>query len=321
LVAVVYLHKHLVTRGDLNMKNTIPDQLSQLFTLGEDMALGCHSHEVTLGLKQNNELSVRADLSALLTGENSFQAARTGKLNAVQAQAAADKEAIKLIVAVRNRLKTFLGSKPSQMWAEVGFPDNSLAVPDTMPKRQAMLLTMNTFLTAHPLYEADQVGVTADECETRRAALASARATVNACRGDVGTKRATRDAKRKQFHKRARGLVTELKQLMPGDDARWRNFGLNPPDAVGLPDVPENVTVTPGVPEHLFVNFEGVGDRFRVYVKIMGVDSDYVLKKTITDKESDLNTFTTGQVVRVRVSAVNDAGESLLSEPVEQTVP
>jgi hypothetical protein len=43
--------------------------------------------------------------------------------------------------------------------------------------------------------------------------------------------------------------------------------------------------------------------------------------KTTTETESDLNTFTSGQVVKLRVSAVNGAGESVLSDPVEQTVP
>ncbi len=34
-----------------------------------------------------------------------------------------------------------------------------------------------------------------------------------------------------------------------------------------------------------------------------------------------MNTMLSGQVVRIRISSVNDAGESPLSEPVEQTVP
>ena len=49
--------------------------------------------------------------------------------------------------------------------------------------------------------------------------------------------------------------------------------------------------------------------------------ADHVLVKTVVETEADLNSMTTGQVVRVRVSAVNDAGESLKREPVEQTVP
>jgi hypothetical protein len=45
----------------------------------------------------------------------------------------------------------------------------------------------------------------------------------------------------------------------------------------------------------------------------------HVLVKTTAETETDLNTFTPGQLVRV--SAANDAGESLLSDPVEHTVP
>ena len=127
----------------------------------------------------------------------------------------------------------------------------------------------------------------------------------------------------KKLRTRLRGLVTELEQLMPGDDARWRAFGFNPPDAVGLPGVPQNLVVTPGIAGHLSGTWDTapLGDRYRLYRKIMGVDSDYVLVKTVTETEADMNTFTTGQVVKVRVSAVNEAGESLLSEPVEQVVP
>jgi hypothetical protein len=54
---------------------------------------------------------------------------------------------------------------------------------------------------------------------------------------------------------------------------------------------------------------------------VVGVDNEFVLAAAVTDTESNLNTFTPGQIVRVRVTAVNDAGESLPSDTVEQTVP
>lgn len=41
----------------------------------------------------------------------------------------------------------------------------------------------------------------------------------------------------------------------------------------------------------------------------------------MTDPSANLNTFTPGTRVRVRVTAVNDNGESSPSETVEQTVP
>ena len=64
-----------------------------------------------------------------------------------------------------------------------------------------------------------------------------------------------------------------------------------------------------------------LGARYRVYRKIVGVDNDGVLAKTTTETESDLNTFTPGQTVRVRVAASNDAGDSLPGEMVGHMVP
>ena len=54
---------------------------------------------------------------------------------------------------------------------------------------------------------------------------------------------------------------------------------------------------------------------------VFRVDADFVLVKTVIETESDMNTFISGQFVRVRVTAVNDAGESLMSETVEVAVP
>jgi hypothetical protein len=121
-----------------------------------------------------------------------------------------------------------------------------------------------------------------------------------------------------------RGLNRELGQLLAGDDPRWNGFGLNMPDAVGLPEVPENLVVTGGGPGHLLARWDPspLGERYRIFRKIMGVDADFVLVKTTTETETDLNTFTSGQAVRVRVAAVNaDGAASLLCDSVEQTVP
>ena len=74
---------------------------------------------------------------------------------------------------------------------------------------------------------------------------------------------------------------------------------------------------------HLLATWESapLGERYRVYKKVVGVDNEFILAATVTDTESNLNTFTPGQLVRVRVTAVNDAGESLPSDTIEQTVP
>jgi hypothetical protein len=45
--------------------NRLPDQLNRLFALAEDMADGLHAHEAPVGIKQNTEAAVRADLAAV----------------------------------------------------------------------------------------------------------------------------------------------------------------------------------------------------------------------------------------------------------------
>lgn len=305
------------------MRNPISTQPGRLLTQGEDAADGCHAHEVNIGIKLNNELFVRAALALLLAREGAYQAARTGKLNAVAAQGTADDEAKGFITTLRDRMKKEHGTTWSQLWVDLGFTSNSLAVPRDMAGRQAMLLSNKAYLTAHPDFEVEDLDLTAVEAQARYDAISTARSAVNACTADVALQKALRDAALKAMRKCLRGLVTELKQLMPGDDGRWHAFGLNPPDAVGMPATPEGLSLMASAPGHLLAKWLGaaLAARYRLYRKIIGVDSDYVAVKTVTELEADVNTMTSGQVVRIRVSAVNEAGESPLSDAVEMTVP
>jgi hypothetical protein len=305
------------------MKNTLPQQLDRLFTLGEDMADGCNTYESAVGLLQNNEFNLRQDLNAARAAENNYQAVKTGKLTAVQTQKTADQNATAFIMLVRDVLKPHLGTTWSQMWSEAGFVSGTLKVPESISERLELVMSLKTYLTAHVPYQSSQVGVTPAIAATLYTALSDARATVNDCRAVLATKKGLRDTAVNTLRKRMRGLITELMQLLPGDDGRWNAFGLNRPDAVGIREVPDGLTLVGGGSGHLLANWDdaALAARYRVYKKVIGVDSDYILATTVTDSESNLNTFTPGQSVRVRVTAVNDAGESLPSDSVEQTVP
>ena len=48
--------------------NSLPQPLTALLTLGEDMADGLHTHEVAVGVKQNLETVLRAALAAAAIG-------------------------------------------------------------------------------------------------------------------------------------------------------------------------------------------------------------------------------------------------------------
>jgi hypothetical protein len=305
------------------MQNRLPDPLDRLFTQTEDAADGCHTYESAVGLVANNEFNIRQNLNAARAAENAYQAARTGKLTAVQAQKTADENARTFIVLVRDILKPHLGASWSQMWSEAGFVSGSLKVPSSVAERLELVMSLKTYLIAHTSYQSEDLEVTPEGAATIYTALSDARATVNDCRALIGTKKTARNTAVTALRKRMRGLIAELTQLLPGDDARWNAFGLNMPDAVGIPDVPEDLTVVGGGSGHLLATWDGaaLAERYRVFKKVIGVDSEYVLATTVTETESNLNTFTPGQIVRVRVVAVNDAGASLPSDSVEQTVP
>ena len=304
------------------MTNTLPTRIKRLFSKAEDWIKGCLLYEVALNILHNKASNITADRNTAKTKDDSYQAARGLKAAAVANHQTQIENARTLVTICREVLKVHLGKKWSLAWAEVGFT-TSLAVPETSDDLLPLLESIKTYFAAHVGYEVDQAGATGSAASDLHDSLSAARTQINACLGDVGLKKAQRDDALNVLRARGRGLIKELRQLMSGDDARWRSFGLNPPNAIGLPDVPEGVELSNGIPGHLMLAFESaaLADRYHVYRQIVGVDDDFVLVKTITETETDLNTFTTVQLVRVRVSAANDAGESLLSDPVQHTVP
>jgi hypothetical protein len=274
-------------KGTLSMQNKQPGPLNRLFSRGEDMVAGALAHGDIIELKQNNAESIGEDLDAARALDNAFKAARTGKKNAFSAQRTANKEARTFIVKARDVLKPHLGAKPSELWVEAGFTSSSIKLPTSIPARIALLFTLKAYFTAHPTHQSGDMGVTATAALDQHAALSGARATVNACKTDAGTKKSERNKGVTKLRKRMRGLVKELAQLLPGDDARWNAFGLNKPDAVGLPDVPEGLIVVGGGPGHLLAKWDrsALGNRYRVYKKVVGVDNEFILVATVTDTE------------------------------------
>ena len=119
------------------------------------MADGCKAHEVAIGIQLNKEAPVRLALASGRTAHNSYQAAKTPKLTAVQTQKSADVAARKFITIARDSLKPHLGASWSQMWSEAGFTGGSLAMPSTMAKRMELVMSLKMYFAAHPTYEAD----------------------------------------------------------------------------------------------------------------------------------------------------------------------
>jgi hypothetical protein len=135
------------------MRNDISRQPEVLFSQTEDMADGCKAHEVAIGMQLNKEAPMRLSLANARAAHNSYQAARTAKLNAAQTVRSADADARAFIIIARDNLKPRLGSSWSQMWAEAGFTGGSLAMPKTRAKRMELVMSLKTYFTAHQNYK------------------------------------------------------------------------------------------------------------------------------------------------------------------------
>jgi len=61
-------------------------------------------------------------------------------------------------------------------------------------------------------------------------------------------------------------------------------------------------------------------ERYHVYKQLVGTDADFVLAATVYDSDATLADLPSGTAVRVKVTAVNEAGESQPSGAQEVAV-
>jgi hypothetical protein len=316
-------NKTTVNRKTAIMKNPIPRSLSGLFTLCGKAADALHTHESEIGIMHNTESLVRSGLANARSANSKFQSAKAARLTAFAAQELADINATKLITVARDILKRHLGGRYSQAWDEAGFTNQSLAVPGQLSQRTELLKSLETYFTNHPSHEVAALEVTHTQAAALHAALTTAVSAANAAKGDQRGFRDERASAEETLRARVRGLVSELAQLIGEDDQRWIDFGLHVPEDESLPDAPTDLVVAGGAQGHLVAGWSDAAraERYRVYKQVVGVDNDFTLSATVGDSDADMNTFTSGAHVRVKVTALNARGESQPSEVVEHQVP
>lgn len=301
--------------------NPLPTAQAPLLALAEDMADGLDAHETAVGVKQNTEVVLRAAIDAVRDAETDFGATKTGKVDASATLRIADSNARVFLKNARAVLAKVFGEDYGPAWEAAGFPNDSAAVPGTQEERLNLCAALATHFTAHAAHEvADpRFKVTAAEATLRFEALSDARSAVHVASTLAGQKKVVRDAAVEALKTRMRGLISELGQLLGDTDPRWDAFGLNAPGAAETPDTPEALVVTPGAPGTLLTDWADarLAARYRVWIQIVGVDTAFRPAATVTDSDATLSGLGSGKTVRVRVTAVNDAGESTPSATVE----
>jgi hypothetical protein len=292
--------------------NKLPDALDDLFTLGEDMADGCHNHEAAIGLKQNKEADVRLDLTAAIAAQGAYKTALGTKNTLGTAVTVADSNAKSFISSARRVLVSYLGDGWSTAWEPTGFPNQSTAVPTTQSERQALAQSLKNYFTANPTQENAPLNVTAAKAGTVFTALSDARSAAADGNTDAGNKKNTRDTAVATLRSRLSGLMSELGQLLDDNNPLWLAFGLNLPGATDLPDAADGLVLTAGPAGTVLADWSDASraTRYRVFKQVVGVDNAFVQVNTVNDSDCTLSGLPTGKTVKVQVISANDAGQS-----------
>ena len=256
------------------------------------------------------------------TKERTYQTARNTRKSALATQKAAKADAQAFALQAREVLRPYLGRSWSVAWAQAGYKNNSLALPDSLPLLVEMLGSLETYFTAHAAHQNAALSVTAAAAAQKRMELEAAIAAANNSKTAQRTKRDERDAAEDALVEKLRASRNELEVVLPPDDQRWLDFIEDVPADEQRPEAVDEIEFDLTTPRHIKGSWEAPSrsDRFLIRVKVAGVDTDFRHVKTVSEPEFDLNTFATGAHVQVQVVAANGAGESAPSPAAEVVV-
>lgn len=118
-------------------------------------------------------------------------------------------------------------------------------------------------------------------------------------------------------------LVAELEIILKADDNRWMDFLATVPGDERRPEPVDVVVVKGGAIGGLEVDWERASRaaRYLVEVLVPGPDAAFKRVATVKDTNATLTDLPPGAQVKVRVVAVNDAGEAAPSDEVAGEVP
>jgi hypothetical protein len=316
----------------------IPESYDPLVQLLEDAADGANKYGAAIGLKQNTEAAIRTDLTALIgmpAGPNNVPPAvpglkslwNTAKANKTAMTAAlrtAESNGRALAMTCIGALKPVLGQQWNSAWNAAGFTGGSIAVP-THP--QTLLLQLRGYYGTNPAREVKDVNgiaCTGAACQAASDAIVAAQKASNQSNTDAGNAQSALQAGMDNGRARASGLMAELGQLLDDNDPRWLAFGFDLPGQTATPDVPQNLTVTPGAAssQTLFVHCDDArranGYRFTV---TNAADNSEVAEQLTQDAEATFDSLPAGAKVNVVVTARNATGESQPCAPIAAVVP
>ncbi len=298
------------------MRQPRHNSLTSLVSGGTHASAGAGAHAVALNLEFGAKLAIDGVLNPLVTQRDAHTVA-TGELATLRGLLRIRQdETYDLLVGSRDLLKRTLGKKYSPAWAGTGFTF-SLQVPRSVASQQSMAGTLKAYLVANPTLERADL-MTAAMIGTALDDLTNAENAVKLKESQVGTLLTARKQKEKALRLRLRWVIDELGRVIDPLDDRWTAFGLNKPGLKQTPGVPTKLSVVLMNNIAASVKWKGAAraEYYRVWIKVNGVDQDMRVVGSPSDLDFTIENLPANSVIQIAVSAVNNGGESALSEVV-----
>jgi hypothetical protein len=299
------------------MKNEIPKTISALLTFAGETSIGAAQYGATLPLLHNTQLMIDADINALVDSimdHGTSKTELTTRRDTVRDKVDTGRGYLTL---GRDNWKPIFGSQFNAAWEITGFRE-SLEIPRAEQEVRPLLRSFHEFLAANPTFEVVSKEITADKFGLLFTQLETARGAVNLQEAVVGGLISTRDTKADALRKRMSDLIAELNFRMDGLDERWLAFGLKKPDAQETPEAPSHILAVLIGSNAIAMKWDAAAraDYYRVFKKVHGTDTDYVAVGSPADLDFTLENLPPGSTIDIVVSAVNNGGESAVSEKV-----
>ncbi len=293
--------------------NRLPDAQAPLWGMAHKMQAGADKHGAFLGLVHHTAVTLGVALNLAENTQADFTKADKASADAADAWDVADANGKTFITLVHDALKPKLGKRFSPEWAEVGYKNNSLAVPASPDERLTLLNSVNKYFSDNPAMEINDpvhnLIVTAVAAKTFWQAIMDANSGVNEAEEDYDQKMTARDNADQALRAEMSGMIAELGDLLDDLDPAWLWFGLNQPGAATAADPVENLSATPIAGGFLAVwPHAANANIYHVEIQISGTDADFRRVATTAETTTTQTGLPPAATVDVRVLSVSATG-------------
>lgn len=311
--------------------NATPENRTILTALAKNVLAGQFAHGGPVGLHHHTQVQLDPIIKRLagdptaVVGTPAWKGSQTSYRDCLDATGDARDDLRELsdgavktwLDGYRKVLEGLHGRRASDAWQAAGFPPGSTAVPRGHEARLVLLGAARAYLGSHPDYEATlprkdepPLAISAAAALALETQMQTARTLINTREHEEMTCKADRDADVEALYDEVSATIAELTDLLAADDPRWELFGLN---------IPANPTPPLGV-DSLTLSAAGSGrellvwpyakraEYYRVFLKRVGIDADFVNVADPKDLEYTLKGLPPGTEIAVYVTPMNGAG-------------